>query len=171
MAAAEKKSKQAVIAEASDRLDQAKCRLLTRDPWYGAFLMNWEYRPSNMDWIEDETMRTMGVYFDATGKVVCLYNPEFCNQFSVEELYGIIQHEVEHIVRLHPARRGMREPRAWNIVCDMQVNGRRNAQRVGYKESTTQPPKPLLDGNCIYLPDDWPDDEGTEDYYDRLPKN
>lgn len=152
-----------------DRLMNARCRLMTREPWYGHVAMNMIWIPSQMPWLP-VSRRTMGVRIVNGGDVQCLYYPDFVNSQSIEELFGVIQHEIEHIVRLHCVRTAHRNPEAANIVADMCVNGPRNAPRIGYKDPNTSKVILPLGGRLIFIPDDWPKDDTFENYYDRLEK-
>lgn len=51
------------------------------------------------------------------------YNPEYVMSISLDELKGIIAHEVMHVAMLHPFRRMGREHSRWNIAGDYAING------------------------------------------------
>ena len=51
------------------------------------------------------------------------YNPEYVVSISLDELKGIIAHEVMHVAMLHPFRRMGREHSRWNIAGDYAING------------------------------------------------
>lgn len=153
----------------TDRLMKARCRLMTREPWYGHIAMNMVWIASEMPW-QPEATRTMGVRIINGGEIQCLYYPPFVDSLSIKELFAVIQHEIEHIVRCHCVRVGSRNPEAWNIACDMCVNGSKKKPRIGYQEPTTGELIIPLKGNIIWIPEDWPQDETSEAYYDRLEK-
>ena len=50
------------------------------------------------------------------------YNPKYVMSLSLDELKGIIAHEVMHIAMLHPFRRIGREHSKWNSACDYAIN-------------------------------------------------
>jgi predicted metal-dependent peptidase len=50
------------------------------------------------------------------------YNPEFVTGLSFDELVGVLVHEVMHCALAHPFRRGHRDAKLWNIVCDLAIN-------------------------------------------------
>lgn len=162
-------SRAMVSAEQSEKLMKARCRLMTREPWYGHIAMSMVWIPSNMPWLP-ENRRTMGVRIVNGGEVQCLYYPPFVESMTVKETFAVIQHEIEHIVRVHCVRVGGREPDAWNIAADMCVNGQRNHPRIGYHESTTAEVIVPLKGNIIWIPEDWPKDGSSEQFYDMLEK-
>lgn len=156
--------------EQIDRLMKARCRLMTREPWYGHVAMSMHWIPSQMSWLP-ESSRTMGVRIKNGCEVQCLYYPPFVDSLSIKELYAVIQHEIEHIVRCHCVRIGHRNPAAWNIAVDMTVNGPKKNPRIGYKEPSSNQVVVPLDGNIVWIPEDWPQDCTAEEYYDRLEKN
>lgn len=138
---------------------------MTKEPWYGHIAMNMTWVNSGMSWVPEQD-RTMAVRVVNGGEVQCLYYQPFVESLSIEELYSAIQHEIEHIVRCHCIRVSNRDPELWNIAADMCVNGTKKAPRIGY-----QGPNGLvlpLDGNIIWIPDDWDSDLTTEQYYDLL---
>lgn len=153
----------------SERLMEARCRLMTREPWYGHVAMGMEWKPSNMSWTP-ESRRTMGVRIVNGGVIQCLYYPPFVESQTIKQLFATIQHEIEHIVRCHCIRIGHRHPQAWNIAADMTVNGRKGQPRIGYHEQSSTIVLPL-DGNIVFIPEDWPPDASSEVYYDMLEKN
>ena len=151
-----------------DKLMKARCRLMTKEPWYGHVAMSMTWIPSQMSGM-DEKAKTMGVRIVNGGEVQCVYYPPFVEKCTVEELYGVVQHEIEHIVRLHCIRPGpQRHPLVWNYAADMCVNGPKNAPRIGYRDHSNSKVVLPLDGNIIHIPPDWPQDETTECYYEKL---
>jgi predicted metal-dependent peptidase len=131
--------------------------------------MGMTWIPSNMPWLPEER-RTMGVRIINGHDIQCLYYPPFVDKMSIKELFAVIQHEIEHIVRCHCIRSGHRNPEAWNIAADMTVNGRKTAPRIGYQEPSTNELIVPLKGNIIWIPEDWQHDQTSEFYYDRLEK-
>lgn len=146
----------------------ARCRLLTREPFYGHCCVNIMWIPSEMAWLPVES-RTMGVrILDHT--VQCVYYPPFVDSMSLEECYAVIQHEIEHLVRLHCVRVDNRNREAWNISADLTVNGRRNNPRIGYRENRSNDMIVPMKGQICWIPEDWPDHLSAENYYDMLLK-
>ncbi len=157
----------------SQKLMDARCRLLTVDPFYGSLAMGMSWTPSEMSWMPVES-RTMGVRIVNGGDVQCVYYPDFVEKLSLKELYAVVQHELEHLVRVHCVRVGAeRNPMAWNIAADMVVNGQKSRPRIGYHETSGSAHDvviPFKDTLC-WIPDGWPVDETTEHYYDRIIKS
>jgi len=153
----------------ADRLMNARCRLMTRDPWYGHCAMSMVWIPSEMSWLP-ECSRTMGVRIVNGGDIQCMYYPTFVDSQSIEELIGVVQHEIEHVVRVHCVRIGQRDPFLWNVACDMAVNGHRANPRIGYHDTVKRLIVLPMGGDIMWIPPDWPADETSEYYYNRLEK-
>lgn len=146
----------------SDKLMKARCRLMTREPWYGHIAMNMTWINSSMSWLE-EPDRTMGVRI-VNSEVQCIYYQPFVESLSVEELYTVVQHEIEHIIRCHCIRVSHRDPEIWNIAADMCVNGPESSPRVGYIGQNG----PVFPGKPIWIPKNWDKDLTAEEYYEKL---
>ena len=152
-----------------DKLINARCRLMINEPFYGHIAMNMVWIPSQMEWITDHD-KTMGVRIVNGGEVQCLYYPPFVESLTIEELYAIVQHEIEHILRVHCLRIGNRDPLAWNIACDMTVNGRREAPRIGFYNQADRTMVIPHKDSIAWIPREWPDDQTAEFYYERIAK-
>ena len=59
----------------------------------------------------------------ATDGISIFWNPSFLRSISKLERDAVLLHEVLHCALSHVTRRGMREPRLWNVACDIVVNG------------------------------------------------
>ena len=153
-----------------DKLMKARCRLMIKKPWYGHFAMRMMWKPSEMEWLP-EPQRTMGVRVMSTGDIECIYYPPFVNRLTVEENFAVVQHEIEHVVRLHCLRRMTRHPQIWNIAADMTVNGSKDRPRIGYDDVGSDGKLIVPDkDHLVWIPKDWPQDESTEFYFDKLVK-
>ena len=51
-----------------------------------------------------------------------MYNPDFIEDLSSEETFGLTLHEALHIILQHMWRRGSRCPRLWNYANDAIIN-------------------------------------------------
>ena len=51
------------------------------------------------------------------------YNPGFVDACSLQELCGVVLHELLHAALLHNPRRQNRDPHVWNVAADIVVNG------------------------------------------------
>ena len=149
---------------AIDLLARTRCRLLTNQPWYGHIAIG-------LTWTPTTNTKTIGVCI-TDGKANCYYNPQFIENFTVEELYGIIIHELEHLIRLHCVRKSTRHMELWNWSCDLCCNGRLSNSRIGYRDPITKKltlphtNKPQFKG--IFIPETWPDTLSAEEYYNWL---
>ena len=149
-----------------EKLMNARCRLMTIEPWYGHIAMGMTWVPLH----EGAACKTMGVRIVNGGDIQCVYHPPFVESLTIEELYAVVQHEIEHVVRLHCVRQDSRHATAWNIAADMCVNGMKSKPRIGYRTPATGELIIPHKDHIVWTPDDWPADETTECYYDRLLK-
>lgn len=146
-----------------DKITKAKCQLIVKEPWYGHFAMQ-------MTWREDNGLLkspTMGVYVDGCGNIICLYDKKFVESLQSDELITLIQHEIEHIVRLHCARGKTYDSHTFNIACDMAVNGKRKSPKIGQKEHFYED---KILGKGVFVPEKWDPNLTAEQYYEMLPK-
>ena len=96
--------------ELEKRLSKAKASLILEHPFVGTIAMNMPFKIS-------EQVPTAGT----NGKRV-LFNPEFCEPLTDEELKFLVAHECLHPMLDHPYRRFTRDPRRWNIAGDAVIN-------------------------------------------------
>lgn len=153
----------------SDKVMSTRCRLMICEPFYGHMSIGITWIPHEMAWKPVEE-RTMGVRIVNGGDIQCLYYPPFVDSLSIEQLYGVIQHELEHLIRCHCTRVGNRDNRLWNIAADMAVNGKRSNPKIGFKDSKGDLILPL-DGEIVWIPEEWHSDQTTEYYYELLNDN
>lgn len=90
------------------------------------------------------------------GKRIYL-SESFTDNLLVDELDGVLIHEVLHMALMHCIRRLSREPMRWNIACDIVVNGM-------IKEANI-----VLPAGAIF--DDELSKLSAEDIYERLPES
>ena len=50
------------------------------------------------------------------------YNPAWINGLTLDEVKGVLCHEVMHVALLHNLRRDQRDPAKWNMAADHAVN-------------------------------------------------
>jgi len=150
-------------SDVSDKIMDARCRVLSCDPFYGTMA-------SMFTWTEDNhNVPTMGVCILPNGQVRCSYNHDFCETVGNEPnginlLMDVLRHEIEHIVRLHPVRLGPRDPELWNIVTDYIINGKKRQPNIAGLAALEE----AIGINLMWLPDDWPSDMTAEDAYEKL---
>jgi predicted metal-dependent peptidase len=155
------------MAEASDNLMKARCRLMIREPFYGSIAMDMTWREDKMEYKDvPEEAKTMGVRLTPTG-AECVYYKPFVEKLSVEELYTVVQHEIEHLVRLHCLRRDQRHHELFNVACDMSIHGHQSNPKIGYTEFGKKPVFPMADQLC-WVPDNEDPNLTAEEYYKRM---
>ena len=96
--------------EATKTIARAKTHLMLRQPFFGSLAMS-------LPFIEDSEIPTMCT----DGKSV-RFNPEFVGQYTIEEIEGVIAHEVMHVALQHPLRIGERDHEVWNMATDYAIN-------------------------------------------------
>jgi len=84
------------------------------------------------------------------------FNPAFVDSLSMDQLKGVLCHEVMHCALGHMSRRGDRNPIGWNIAADYAVN-----PIIRNKYS--------LPGGALFNPD-WVN-LSVEDIYSKIPKD
>ena len=122
----------AVVAEKLRRISKCRSKMLISRPFWGYLALS--LKPVARDTLDFGTMATDGynLYFDPNGAM---------NDWSDEELIGVITHEVAHCAFGHMWRRENRIPILWNMATDFAVNWILN------KENLTLPQDCLLDNN------------------------
>jgi predicted metal-dependent peptidase len=92
------------------RLSKAKTSLILEHPFIGSVALNMPMTLSD----EVPTAAT-------NGKRV-LYNPDFIEPLTDEELKFLVAHECMHPMLEHNYRRGARDPKKWNKAADYVIN-------------------------------------------------
>ena len=96
--------------EATKTIARAKTHLMLRHPFFGSLAMS-------LPFIEDSEIPTMCT----DGKSV-RFNPEFVLKYTIEQIEGVIAHEVMHVALQHPLRIGDRDHKVWNMATDYAIN-------------------------------------------------
>lgn len=81
----------------------------------------WPYMASvlaRISLVEKPGIGTMAV----TDKWQVLWDPAFVNGLTLDERAGVLCHEAWHLARGHSRRRGDRDPKLWNVACDIAIN-------------------------------------------------
>jgi predicted metal-dependent peptidase len=94
-----------------NRLSAALTKIRMKNPFLGTLGLFVEHRL-------DESIPTA-----CTDDRTVWYNPKFVDACSLNEIGGVVLHELLHAALLHNSRRGEREARLWNIAADIVVNG------------------------------------------------
>lgn len=94
----------------ADSLLEFKVQMLKHEPFYGDVLMRLNITADR----SVETACTNGRWIK--------YNPDFMASLNAAQRNYVLLHEVLHVILKHWKRQGDRDPRLWNIACDMVVN-------------------------------------------------
>lgn len=92
--------------------------------------------------VENTSIKTMGVSVNEM-----VYNPDFVDKLSFEELMFVSLHEVAHVALMHVSRQGRRDATLWNIACDLYVN------KLLADEFNVRPGKFSLDNSIKFMSD------------------
>jgi predicted metal-dependent peptidase len=131
--------------EAQAKVSRAMTRLVVHYPFFGSIALTLNVAPS-------EAIPTM-----ATDGKSILWSPAFVDEISLDEVIGVLAHEVMHVVLKHMLRGGNRDPELWNIACDLAINP------ILKKGGFTLPEGGLFDPQYIGMT--------AEAIYERLPKD
>jgi len=93
-----------------NRLGIAYSKLSLREPFIAAVMTRIKRE------ISDEVPTA------ATDGTRVIYNPDFMDKCSDEELFGLALHESLHVILMHMWRRGERDPKLWNFANDAIIN-------------------------------------------------
>ena len=92
------------------RLSKAKTALILEHPFVGNIALNMPFE------------LTEDIPTAATNGERVLFNPNFCDELSDEELKFLVAHECMHPMLEHPFRRQDRDIRVWNQAGDYVIN-------------------------------------------------
>jgi predicted metal-dependent peptidase len=148
MTSATPKTPQAGInQQGMDNLKKAKSQLVVQKEtaFYASLLLSSKIVLTN-------SVPTAAV--DAKGTLYI--NTHFLAGLTVAQVKFVLIHELEHVMRLHPSRRGDRNPKKWNVAGDACINDQLNHDNIG------EP----IDG-CVNMPGSR--SKLTEQVYEELP--
>jgi len=126
---------------AAEKMARARARLLLSRPWWASLLLHLKYVEGTIY----GTMETDGVHL--------FYEPSWVDSLPLDEVEGVICHEVAHCVLHHVTRRGHRDPALWNWAADECVNAMLAADGIRLPAGSVSP---------------GPLDETVEDRYEKL---
>ena len=92
------------------RLSKAKTALILEHPFVGNIALNMPFE------LTEDTPTA------ATNGEKVMFNPNFCDELSDEELKFLVAHECMHPMLEHPFRRQERDIRVWNQAGDYVIN-------------------------------------------------
>ena len=118
------------MQDVTKRISKAKTALILEHPFIGSVALN---MPMSID---------NSVPTAATNGKRVLFNEEFCNGLSDEELKFLVAHECMHPMLEHNFRRGERDAYKWNQAADYVINKLLTDEGIG-----KMPEQGLLDDN------------------------
>jgi predicted metal-dependent peptidase len=95
---------------ADQKMSKAKVGLLMKHPFFASLLMR-------MEFAEDNNVPAMYTTGEKIG-----WNREFIDRLTLEEVKGVLVHEAQHVLCLHPFREGTREHMVANMAMDYAIN-------------------------------------------------
>lgn len=131
---------------AEQKMLKARTNLVLDNPFFGCLALR-------LKMIEDKKVKTAST----NGKIL-LYNPDFIESLSNQEVTGVLAHEVMHGALGHTWRQGDRDSQKWNIATDYTINY--NLLQAGFT---------LPDGVPYYCDSDY-NDKSAEEIYAILPE-
>mgnify|MGYP005989557891 CR=1 FL=1 len=118
------------MQDVTKRISKAKTALILEHPFIGSVALN---MPMSID---------NSVPTAATNGKRVLFNEEFCNGLSDEQLKFLVAHECMHPMLEHNFRRGERDTYKWNQAADYVINKLLTDEGIG-----KMPAQGLLDDN------------------------
>ena len=137
-----------------EEIKNFKIRLLRKLPFYGDIVLKLGFHEKK----EIPTACTDGknIY----------YNPSFFKKLTEGQRNYILMHEIFHVILMHPYRGKGKNPRLWNIACDMVVNCMCDRMESYFKWLIKIPYERPADGIFSYVMDT----EIVENIYSKLLK-
>lgn len=135
-----------------DKLARARAITVMTHPFFGSILLRMEMVP------DDSIPTTM-----TDGRRI-RYNRSYIQDLSVNKCVGLLAATVMHIVMLHHLRRDNREPRKWNLACDLAIEMVLVEAMIELPQANQFPPNMLgMSAEHIYneLPDFPPTPNGS----------
>jgi hypothetical protein len=109
-------------AEAEDKMpvivDKALIRLFDAVPFLAAALLKIQFRRIRDKWLDNRRNETM-----CADRFMRVYwHPVVYFNWSIDEIMGVLIHEIKHICHEHFKRQKWRDPDCWNLAADMEIN-------------------------------------------------
>jgi len=141
-----------------DKIIKARVQMISKAPFYGTLVMNLNFKEADPREIPTCAVTPYGTVY---------YNREYIENLTLEELKGVLVHEVLHVALLHLERRGTRNIIKANMAMDYAVNLiveedfslpkgvllDHKYQNMAWEQIYDQLPDPeLCDGDCSKCP-------------------
>ncbi len=136
------------MSNANKKLCKARAGLILDQPFFGGLALR-------LNLIEDPG-NPQNPTAMVNGKEI-RYNPEWVDDLSLDEVKGMLCHEIMHCANQHHTRRSDRKLKRWNYACDYAINPLIEACGL------TLPLNPLINSQF--------NDMGAEEIYSKLPKD
>lgn len=117
-----------------DKITKARAGLVLDAPFFASILLKHEIKEDPATptaWVDGKTMG---------------YNPQWIESLSLDEIKGILCHEVMHVAAAHHLRRDAREHETWNLAADYAING--IIEEAGFKLPPGRMRSPHFDGKA-----------------------
>lgn len=141
------------LEQAKTMISKAKAQLVINHPFYASLLLR---RPMAIT----ESVPTLAI----NAKAQIFVNPDFAIKLTIPQLVWALAHECSHVMFLHFARLGHRNPRKANIAQDAVINDILTSANVGdaIPGCVNMPGSKGKTWEQVYdeLPDDPPGDSG-----------
>jgi len=95
---------------ALEKILKAKVQLILEQPFFATLALRFKYEAD----ITAKTAWTNGEQL--------FYNPAYIEELSIDEVKGVLAHEVLHTAMLHHTRRNYRDIAMWNKATDYAIN-------------------------------------------------
>ena len=133
--------------QARHLLDKARHAVVMKFPFIGEISLRMGLIPTHDSKNPTSTSDGSRIYIDL----------DFLSKLRKEELSYVIGHEVWHNVLLHPARKQTRDPKLFDLACDMEVNWlleQNNKERVFHiPYNAPMPPRKIQGESCEVIYD------------------
>jgi predicted metal-dependent peptidase len=103
--------------EADEKMVRVKTEFILDSPFFASIFLGMELREATVEEMAAMPIHTIGT----DGRSVIWCKP-YVDTLGLDELIGVMAHEVMHVVAFHHLRRGQRDPLIWNIAADFAIN-------------------------------------------------
>lgn len=95
---------------ANEKMVKARTGMVLDQPFFASLALRLRFK-------EDESCETVWTDGHTLG-----YNPKFVEGLPLDQVKGILAHEVMHLACAHHTRRGERDQKKWNVAGDYAIN-------------------------------------------------
>ena len=124
-----------------EEIKSFKMRLLRKMPFYGDIVLR-------LGFYEKKDIPTA-----CTDGRNIYYNTKFFEKLTEGQRNYVLMHEILHVILMHPSRGKGRNPKLWNVACDMVVNSMCNKLTYDFKRKAGIPFERPEEGIFSYVMD------------------